>query len=100
MHWSDQAVTAGSRYGVTTWGSRLAHITRAEVYSLEAKDNAPPEPAVLAISQAGNNVNITWDGDGQLETATSVNGPWTPVSGSSPAKVTSANGQGFYRVTR
>ncbi len=100
MHWSDQEVTAGNRYGVTTWGSKLAHITRAEVYSLEAKDNTPPEPAILAISQADNNVTITWDGDGQLETAANVNGPWAPVSGSSPAKVTSAGGQGFYRVTR
>ncbi|MDE0827562.1 MAG: hypothetical protein OSA48_12260, partial [Akkermansiaceae bacterium] len=37
MHWTDQEATAGNRYGVTTWGSRLAHILRAEVYSLEAK---------------------------------------------------------------
>ena len=100
IHWSDQEVTSGNRYGVTTWGSRLAHILRAEVYSLEAKDDTPPEPAILAISQAGNNVSITWDGDGQLETATNVNGPWAPVSSSSPAEITSADGQGFYRVTR
>ena len=100
MHWSDQEVTAGNRYGVTTWGSKHAHITRAEVYSLEAKDNIPPEPAILAISQADNNDNITWDGEGKLETAISVNGPWTPVSSSSPAEIISANGQGFYRVTR
>jgi hypothetical protein len=100
LHWSDQEVTAGNRYGVTTWGSRLAHILRAEVYSLEAKDDTPPEPAILAISQAGNDVTITWDGDGQLETAANVNGPWAPVSSSSPAKITPAGGQGFYRVTR
>jgi hypothetical protein len=29
-----------------------------------------------------------------------VNGPWAPVSSSSPAKITPAGGQGFYRVTR
>ena len=100
MHWTDQEVTAGNRYGVTTWGSRLAHILRAEVYSLEAKDDTPPEPAILAISQAGNNVTITWDGDGQLENSASVNGPWTAVSGSSPASITPSGARGFYRVTR
>ncbi len=100
LHWSDQEVTAGNRYGVTTWGSRLAHIMRAEVYSLEAKDDTPPEPAILAISQAGNNVTITWDGDGQLETSASVNGPWAEIGGSSPATISAAGNRGFYRVTR
>ena len=100
MHWTDQEVTAGNRYGVTTWGSRLAHILRAEVYSLEAKDVTPPEPAILAISQAGNNVTITWDGDGQLETSASVNGPWAEIGGSSPATISAAGNRGFYRVTR
>ena len=84
MHWADQEVTGGNRYGVTTWGSRLAHIMRAEVYSLEAKDNTPPEPAILAISQTGNNVTITWDGDGQLETSASVNGPWAEIGREQP----------------
>jgi len=78
----------------------LANILKAEHYSLEAKDDTPPEPAILAISQAGNNVTITWDGDGQLENSASVNGPWTAVSGSSPASITPSGARGFYRVTR
>ena len=100
LHWSDQEVTPGNRYGVTTWGSRLAHILRAEVYSLEAKEVKPAEPAVLAISQAGNSVTITWDDGGQLEHSSSVNGPWSPVSGSSPANIAPSGDRGFYRVTR
>jgi hypothetical protein len=100
LHWSDQEATAGNRYGVTTWGSVLANILKAEHYSLEAKDSKPPEPAVLAISQSAGSVTISWDGDGQLESASTVNGPWTPVSGASPAKITPAGDQGFYRVTR
>ena len=100
LHWSDQEVTAGNRYGVTTWGSVRAHVMRAEVYSLEAKDTQPPEPAVLAISQSGGSVTISWDGDGQLETAASVNGPWSEISGSSPAAIIPAGNQGFYRVKR
>jgi hypothetical protein len=100
LHWSDQEATAGNRYGVTTWGSRLANILKAEQYSLEAKDSKPPEPAVLAVSQGGGKVTITWDGDGQLETSTSVTGPWTEISGSSPAAITPAGNQGFYRVKR
>ena len=85
---------------MTTWGSVLANILKAEHYSLEAKDSKPPEPAVLAISQSAGSVTISWDGDGQLEAAATVNGPWTPVSGVSPAKITPAGGQGFYRITR
>jgi hypothetical protein len=100
LHWSDQEATAGNRYGVTTWGSALGNILKAEHYSLEAKDSEPPEPAVLAISQSAGSVTISWDGDGQLEKAATVNGPWTPVSGASPAKINAAGGQGFYRVTR
>ena len=100
LHWSDQEATAGNRYGVTTWGSVLANILKAEHYTLEAKDSKPPEPAVLAISQSAGSVTISWDGDGQLESASTVNGPWTLVSGASPAKITPAGDQGFYRVTR
>ena len=100
LHWSDQEATAGNRYGVTTWGSVLANILKAEHYTLEAKDSKPPEPAVLAISQSAGSVTLSWDGDGQLESASTVNGPWTPVSGASPAKITPAGDQGFYRVTR
>ena len=100
LHWSDQEATAGNRYGVTTWGSVLANILKAEHYSLEAKDSKPPEPAVLAISQSAGSVTISWAGDGQLESASTVNGPWTPVSGASPAEITPAGDQGFYRVTR
>ena len=100
LHWSDQEVTAGNRYGVTTWGSAGAHIMRADVYSLEAKDTQPAEPAVLAISHSGGSVTISWDGDGQLETAASVNGPWAEISGSSPAAITAAGNQRFYRVKR
>ncbi|MEC9081606.1 MAG: hypothetical protein VYE44_07490, partial [Verrucomicrobiota bacterium] len=86
--------------GVTTWGSALANIIKAEHYSLEAKDSKPPEPAVLDISQSGGMVTISWDGDGQLEKAATVNGPWAPVNGGSPAKISPVAGQGFYRVTR
>ena len=73
---------------------------RADVYSLEAKDTQPAEPAVLAISRSGGSVTISWDGDGQLETAASVNGPWAEISGSSPAAITAAGNQKFYRVKR
>ncbi len=100
LHWSDQEATAGNRYGVTTWGSVLANILKAEHYSLEAKEVKPAEPAVLAISQAGNSVTITWDDGGQLEHSSSVNGPWSPVSGSSPANIAPSGDRGFYRVTR
>ena len=100
LHWSDKEATAGNRYGVTTWGSALANIIKAEHYSLEAKDSKPPEPAVLDISQSGGMVTISWDGDGQLEKAATVNGPWAPVNGGSPAKISPVAGQGFYRVTR
>ena len=86
--------------GVQTCALPISHILRAEVYSLEAKEVKPAEPAVLAISQAGNSVTITWDDGGQLEHSSSVNGPWSPVSGSSPANIAPSGDRGFYRVTR
>ena len=55
---------------------------------------------MLDISQSGGMVTISWDGDGQLEKAATVNGPWAPVNGGSPAKISPVAGQGFYRVTR
>ena len=59
------------------------------------------EPATLGISISGSTVTITWDGDGTLESSSSVNGGYSAVAGaSSPHEVDASSGLQFYRVTQ
>jgi hypothetical protein len=50
----------------------------------------------LSIAKSGANVVLTW-GYGTLVESTSVTGPWTPASGTSP-KTVSPTGSQFYRL--
>ena len=101
LHWSDKEITSGTRYGLTTWGSRYAHFLHARAYSLDAKSSQPSEPPVLAFSRNGNKVSITWDGEGTLESSEQIGGPWSEVRGvSSPTTVQPVAKQGYYRLKR
>ena len=101
LHWSDKEITSGTRYGLTTWGSRYAHFLHARVYSLDGKNSKPSEPPVLTVSRNGNKVSITWDGEGTLESAEQIGGPWSEVRGaSSPTTVQPVAKQGYYRLKR
>ena len=101
LHWSDKDITSGSRYGLTAWGSRYAHFLHAKAYSLEDKSSQPSEPPVLTVSRDENKVSITWDGEGILESAERVIGPWSEVHGAtSPAIVQPFAKKGYYRLRR
>jgi len=46
-------------------------------------------------------VSITWDGEGTLESAEQIGGPWSEVRGvSSPTTVQPDAKQGYYRLKR
>lgn len=62
----------------------------------------PPSTEVtMTIGLTGSNVSINWGGVGTLETATSINGPWSPVGGAANPYVTTAgDGQRYYRVAQ
>jgi hypothetical protein len=67
---------------------------------IAAGQNTGPLPA-LVISQAGGQIQVTWSG-GTLQSATSVTGPWSPVTGaaSSPYSFTPSGTQQFFRATK
>lgn len=59
------------------------------------------EPArFTGITLAGGNITITWTGQGTLQSAASVSGPWTAVAGNPVSPHTTAAGaaQLYYRV--
>ena len=59
-----------------------------------------PETPLLQISREGDGVVLTWEGSGRLESAASVDGPWTEVAGvGSPYEVERVEGVRFYRLS-
>jgi regulation of enolase protein 1 (concanavalin A-like superfamily) len=53
----------------------------------------------LLITRSGNQITITWAGNGILESADNILGPWNPVAGaSSPFPVTTSGNSKFYRL--
>ncbi|MDA1276208.1 MAG: LamG domain-containing protein [Verrucomicrobia bacterium] len=56
------------------------------------------EPPTLAFSRAAGQIEISWKG-GNLESATSITGPWAAVAGAtSPRQVAPSGPSMFYRV--
>ena len=51
----------------------------------------------MAIGRQGANVVITFPAGYRLQRATSVNGPWTDVSGTSPVTEPASAGERYYR---
>jgi hypothetical protein len=57
------------------------------------------EPEFTSVSQEGDNIRIEWVGAGTLESAPTVEGPWTAVTGqTSPAVIPMAQDQQFFRI--
>ncbi|MBI2948855.1 MAG: Ig-like domain-containing protein [Verrucomicrobia bacterium] len=52
-------------------------------------------PGRLTVTWAKPNISITWEGDGTLQSAASVTGPWTDVGATKPYS-TGATGQATY----
>ncbi len=57
------------------------------------------EPADVSISLAGGQVTLTWEGNGTLESASSVTGPWSAVAGAaSGISIAADASEAYYRV--
>ncbi|MCL5098550.1 MAG: hypothetical protein M1608_13675 [Candidatus Omnitrophica bacterium] len=53
----------------------------------------------LNIDRQGNNIVLSWTGDGTLQFSDQVTGPWTDIAGAlSPQTITPTEGQKFYRL--
>ena len=60
---------------------------------------AEPSSANVTISRSGDQIVLVWEGSGQLETAASVEGPWSAVAGaSSGVSISTSDAASFYRV--
>ncbi|MGV3772460.1 MAG: lectin-like domain-containing protein [Verrucomicrobiales bacterium] len=58
-------------------------------------------PQISSIVKNGNNVVITWTGGGELQSATSILGPWNTIAdSSSPVTVPATAPAQFFRVVR
>jgi hypothetical protein len=58
-------------------------------------------PPVIAIGRSGDNLEIVWPAGFRLESATAVQGPWSPVANvSSPLLIKPDTAQRFYRSSQ
>jgi len=72
-------------------------LTPAQVESVYSSQ-VSVAPGTLTIAPSGRNVVVSWSA-GTLQEATSLTGPWTPVSGAaSPYTVPATNTSEFYKV--
>jgi hypothetical protein len=60
---------------------------------------APPvsQPGTLVVKISGGNVTVTWD-SGTLQTAPSINGPWTDAAGNGTVTESASGAAKFYRT--
>lgn len=55
--------------------------------------------ATLSVVSGDGSITISWDGSGTLQSADSVNGPWTDVAGAtSPHSAATSGSAGYFRV--
>ena len=56
-------------------------------------------PAISGVTLSGTDLTFSWSGGGTLETATSIEGPWTEVAGAASPHTAPTTGAGaFFRV--
>lgn len=55
-------------------------------------------PTGLAIAKSGNDAVVSWSGDGTLESANDIAGPWNPIYDCSPCTQAAGSAAKFYRV--
>jgi hypothetical protein len=88
--------------GDTTPANQLQPL-RSQVYWFGPEPAVQPgEFEISDVSLSAGNIVISWEGEGVLEAADSVLGPWDPVEGAtaSPASVPATGAQQFFRVRR
>ncbi len=78
---------------------RLSHGATGEIIFSNEGAPAGPEPADVSISLNDKQITLEWEGNGSLESSTSVTGPWTVVEDATSGVVIPANENTiFYRV--
>lgn len=87
----EASTEGGHGYGGTPRASLNA------VQLVPASGDAQPPGEMSAAISAGN-LTIDWEGDGMLQSATSITGPWTDVGSTKPYTIQTTGGAMFFRV--
>ena len=88
--WSPDVAGFGNNHMANNWGE----ITFVEGY-------VPIPAPVIAIARSGDNLEIVWPAGSRLESASAVQGPWSPVANaSSPLLIKPDTAQRFYRSSQ
>jgi len=105
-------IDEGADGSINNWYSIYTKAFPAGTFQLKQADNSgrnmygavitlPPlvalQPPRLTIAQQGANVVITFPAGYRLQRATSVNGPWADVSGTSPVTEPASAARQYYR---
>ncbi|MBI4659700.1 MAG: Ig-like domain-containing protein [Verrucomicrobia bacterium] len=59
---------------------------------------AGAEPGKMTVALAAGKISISWEGDGTLQSATSVTGPWTDVGSTKPFSAGTTGQAMYFRV--
>ncbi|MCL5096739.1 MAG: cadherin-like domain-containing protein [Candidatus Omnitrophica bacterium] len=88
----------GSSFTLLSYGTS-GDLNRASVQGLQIAAGQSIQPGPVEIQLHGAEVILSWPGNGLLQSAPTVTGPWTDVTGAtSPLTVTPVENQRFYRV--
>lgn len=88
-------------FSVTSAGEKILLNDRennAALRTFRARTASPQPKPTVSIAAQGGNVTVTFTGT--LQTAPSVNGPWTDSSATSPLTEPAAGGAKYYRAKR
>ena len=91
--WSPDVTGFGNNHMASNWGE----ITFVEGYI----PVAAPVIDSITIARSGDNLEIVWPTGSKLESATAVQGPWSPVANaSSPLRIKPDTASRYYRSSR
>ncbi len=78
-------------------GPGIGHSTLAR-FRQYGDFKATEDPGMMTIGRMGDNVTVSWEGDGVLQSADSVTGPWTDIGPGKPYTTAPTGTAKFYRV--
>jgi hypothetical protein len=71
------------------------------VQAFRTRTEEPPDPEVRVLIEGdATGITLSWDGDGTLESAPTVTGPWEPVTGAVSPYSAIPDGVRYFRVAR
>jgi hypothetical protein len=80
-------------------GGAGVSVTGQALLLTDAPPSQAPSTGFTSVARSGDGLVLAWTGTAVLESADSINGPWTPVAGAtSPANIPITGPAKFYRL--